>query len=60
MTRTRFDDMSLMRELITQIDEEGRRYAVSSGHRLAIYAARSHYSARDAAAEAVNGYTRGS
>ena len=57
MTRTRFDDMSLMRELITQIDEEGRRYAVSSGHRLAIYAARSHYSARDAAAEAVNGYT---
>ena len=46
-----------MKELVTQIDEEGRRYAVSSGHRLAVYAARSHYSARDAASEAVNGYT---
>ena len=57
MTRTQFSDRSLMKELITQIDEEGRRYAVSSGHRLAIYAARSHYSARDAAAEAVNGCT---
>ena len=57
MTRTKFEDMSLMKELITQIDEEGKRYAVSSGHRLAIYAARSRYSARDAAAEAINGYT---
>ena len=57
MTRTRFDDVSLMKELITQIDEEGKRYAVSSGHRIAVYASRSHYSARDAAAEAINGYT---
>ena len=57
MTRTRFDDLSLMKELITQIDEEGKRYAVSSGHRIAVYASRSHYSARDAAAEAINGYT---
>ena len=57
MTRTRFEDKTLMKELVTQIDEEGKRYAVSSGHRLAIYAARSHYSARDAAAEAINGYT---
>ena len=57
LTRTRFDDRTLMRELVTQIDEEGKRYAVSSGHRLAIYAARSGYSARDAASEAVNGYT---
>ena len=57
MTRTRFDDVSLMKELITQIDEEGKRYAVSSGHRIAVYASRSHYSALDAAAEAINGYT---
>lgn len=57
LTRTRFDDLSLMKELVTQIDEEGKRYAVSSGHRLAIYAARAGYSSRDAAAEAVNGYT---
>ena len=57
MTRTRFDDKSLMKELIAQIDDEGKRYAVSSGHRLALYAARSHYSARDAASEAVNGCT---
>ena len=57
MTRTRFEDKEKMRELVTQIDEDGRRSAVSSGHRLAIYAARSRYSARDAATEAVNGYT---
>ena len=57
MTKTRFEDKTLMKELVTQIDEEGKRYAVSSGHRLAIYAARSHYSARDAAAESINGYT---
>lgn len=57
LTRTKFDDKALMRELITQIDEETRRAAVSSGHRLALYEARSHWSARDAAAESINGYS---
>ena len=57
LTRTKFDDKALMKELVAQIDDEGRRYAVSSGHRLAVYAARSHYSSRDAAAEALNGCT---
>ncbi len=57
LTRTKFDDKELMRELIAQIDDEGRRYAVSSGHRLALYAARSGFSSRDAAAEALNGFT---
>ena len=57
LTRTKFEDRALMRELIKQIDEEGKRAAVSSGHRLALYEARSHWSARDAAAEAVNGYS---
>ena len=57
LTRTKFDDKELMRELIAQIDDEGRRYAVSSGHRLGLYAARSGFSSRDAAAEAINGYT---
>ena len=57
LLRTKFDDRALMRELIKQIDEEGKRAAVSSGHRLALYEARSHWSARDAAAEAANGYS---
>ena len=57
LTRTKFDDVALMRELIIQIDEETKRAAVSSGHRLAMYEARSHWSARDAAAEAVNGHS---
>ena len=57
LTRTSFDDKALMRELITQIDEDIKRTAVSSGHKLAMYEARSHWSARDAAAEAVNGYS---
>ena len=57
LTRTRFDDRKLMRELITQIDEDSKRSAVSQGHRLALFEARSHWSARDAAAEAVNGHS---
>ena len=57
LLHTRFDDRDLIRELIKQIDEEGKRAAVSAGHRLALYEARSRWSARDAAAEAVNGYS---
>ena len=57
LLRTRFDDKSMMRELITQIDEDSKRSAVSQGHRLALFEARSHWSARDAAAEAVNGHS---
>lgn len=57
LLHTRFDDKALMRELIKQIDEDGKRAAVSGGHRLALYEARSHWSARDAVAEAVNGYS---
>ena len=57
LTRTKFEDRAMMRELITQIDEDAKRSAVGSGHRLALYEARSHWSARDAAAEAVNGWS---
>ena len=57
LTRTKFDDHDLMREFITQLDDACRRDAVSSGHRLALYAARSHWSSRDAATEALNGVT---
>ena len=57
LLRTSFEDRALMRELIKQIDEEGKRAAVSAGHRLALSEARSRWSARDAAAEAVNGYS---
>ena len=57
LTRTSFDDISLLRELMKQIDEDGKRGAVTSGHRLALYEARSHWSARDAATEAVSGYS---
>jgi Zn-dependent M16 (insulinase) family peptidase len=54
LLRTKFEDKKLMRELITQIDEDTKRAAASAGHKLALYEARSHWSARDAAAEAVN------
>lgn len=57
LTRTKFDDKALIKELITQIDEDTKRAAVSSGHRLALYASRAKWSARDAAADAVNGYS---
>lgn len=57
LTRTRFDDRAMMKELIVQMDDESRRYAVASGHRLAMHATRSHYSSKDAASEALNGIT---
>lgn len=56
LTRTKFDDKALIRELIIQIDEDSKRSAQVSGHRLALYAAKSHFSARDAAANAVSGH----
>ena len=57
LTGTKFDDKKLMRELITQIDEDSKRTAMANGHRLGLFEARSHWSARDAAAEAVNGHS---
>ena len=57
LTGTKFDDRQMMRELITQIDEDSKRTAMANGHRLGLFEARSHWSARDAAAEAVNGYS---
>ncbi len=57
LTCTKFGDKPMMRELITQIDEDSKRTAMANGHRLGLYEARSHWSARDAAAEAVNGYS---
>ncbi|MBQ6438764.1 MAG: insulinase family protein [Mogibacterium sp.] len=55
LLNTKFDDKPMMRELITQIDEDSKRTAMANGHRLGLFEARSHWSARDAAAEAVNG-----
>ena len=55
LTNTGFSDKKMMRELITQIDEDSKRTAMANGHRLGLFEARSHWSARDAAAEAVNG-----
>lgn len=57
LTKTRFDEKDLLRELVSQIDEDYKRDAVSSGHRLAVCEARSHWTAKDAAGEAVNGYS---
>ncbi len=57
LTGTKFSDRQMMRELITQIDEDSKRTAMANGHRLGLSETRSHWSARDAAAEAVNGYS---
>lgn len=57
LINTRFSDKQMMRELITQIDEDSKRTAMANGHRLGLFEARSHWSARDAAAEAVNGHS---
>lgn len=57
LTRTRFGEKSMIRELITQIDDDSKRTAMANGHRFGLLEARSHWSARDAAAEAVNGHS---
>ena len=57
LTRTQFGEKSMIRELITQIDEDSKRTAMANGHRFGLLEARSHWSARDAAAEAVNGHS---
>lgn len=57
LTETGFRSKPMLRELITQIDEDSKRTAMANGHRLGLSEARSHWSARDAAAEAVNGYS---
>lgn len=57
MTRTRFSDKAMMRELITQVDEDAKRSAMANGHRLGLSEARACWSAREAASEAVNGYS---
>ena len=56
LTETVFEDKTLIKELITQIDEDGKRAAVGSGHRLAASVARTQWSARNAASDAFNGY----
>lgn len=57
LTNTKFGEKDLLRELVSQIDEDYKRDAISAGHRLALCESRSHWSAKDAAAEAVNGYS---
>jgi len=57
MLRTKFDDTGLIRDLVNQIDEDGKRLAVSSGNRLAASVARAQFSARSAAGEAMTAYT---
>ena len=56
LTRTKFEDKALIKELIVQIDEDTKRSAQASGHRLALYAAKSHFSARDAVSNSVVGH----
>lgn len=55
--KTKLDEPERIKELVAQIDEEGRRFAVSSGNRLGAVAARSHYSSQAAVSEATSGYT---
>ena len=56
MTRTKFSDKALIREILTQIDEDNKRSAVGSGHRLAMSVTRAQWSARAAVADMTGGY----
>ncbi|HHW94799.1 MAG TPA: hypothetical protein GX736_02575 [Mogibacterium sp.] len=54
---TKLNETERIRELVAQIDEEGKRFAVSSGNKLGAVAARSHYSSQAAVSEATSGYS---
>ena len=57
LTRTKWDDKAQIKELVTQIDEDTKRSAMSAGHRLAMYTGRAQWSSKDAAIEAANAYS---
>lgn len=57
LLNTQFDDTAKIKEIVLQNDEIARQDSIGSGHYISLTAVRSHYSARDAVADAISGYT---
>lgn len=57
LTKSKFDDISKMHEIVMQTNEMARQSAIGNGHSLAISAVQAQYSAKGAVNEAINGYS---
>lgn len=57
LTETCFDDAERIREIVLQLDEEGKQMGIMAGHRLGMLVAGSHATAAGAVEEAVSGYS---
>ncbi len=57
LTKSEFDDINKIKEIVMQTYEMARQSAISSGHSLGIGAVQAQYSAKGAVNEAINGYS---
>ncbi|MDE5604041.1 MAG: hypothetical protein K2I73_00475, partial [Eubacterium sp.] len=57
LTKSKFDDVQKIKEIVMQSYEMARQSAIGRGHSLAISAVQAQYSAKGAVNEAVNGYS---
>lgn len=57
LTKSKFDDINKIKEIVMQTYEMARQSAISSGHSLGIGAVQAQYSAKGAVNEAINGYS---
>ncbi|MDE5995826.1 MAG: hypothetical protein K2G56_02800, partial [Eubacterium sp.] len=57
VTKSKFDDVQKIKEIVMQTYEMARQSAIGNGHSLAIGAVQAQYSARGAVNEAINGYS---
>lgn len=57
LTKSKFDDVHKIKEIVMQTYEMARQSAIGNGHSLAIGAVQAQYSARGAVNEAMNGYS---
>lgn len=57
LTQTQFDNTDKIKQIVLQNNEEVQQFAIGNGHSLGVMAAHSHYSARGAVNEAINGYS---
>ena len=55
--RTKFHDLEKIKEIALQVDSDAKQYMIRNGHILGTNAAFAHYSANNAAEEALHGFT---
>lgn len=57
LTKSKFDDVNKIKEIVMQTYEMARQSAIGHGHSLGVSAVQAQYSAKGAVNEAINGYS---